>query len=591
MTIHSKTRFCGASLAVVLAAGQLASPSGVFAQAIERNLPPAPQPATPLIAPANLIPSDQDATPIGAVLKGVVILGANDPALSEPTTTGVDVSRAARLNGDAGHLAGFLGQPISRKLIAQIEAEIANRYRHAGFPFVNLATPPQEITSGVLQIRVLEFRLAQKTAPGAEANDALYIESRVRAEPGQPIDTNRLAQDLDWLNRFPFRKTEAMFTPATTLGGTDLALQTTPSKPWSAYVGYSDSGSPRTGMDRYFTGFQALLPNTRDILVSYQFTGSNDELFDGGRLFNTSPDPAYVSHAGRLIIPTLARQDIEASVSYVQSTEPAQDFLVRQTTYEGTLAYRSALSDIWSVLPGEGVIGVEAKRQTSRTLFDGAVQAGSSFDVFQVTVGYAQQETDAWGRTSGDITAHISPGSVNDQNTAAAFASFSQGRFDEARYAYLSFDLNRYTLLPPVFGLAGFSLSNTLIGQYSAVALPLTEQIGLGNNSLVRGYTLDDGAFDAGVLSRNELRAPSFALLGRTGRVSDQLSPYVFLDAGYGKDRSTKIDAAPISTGLGADYQLTTHLTATLDGAWALRSVGYTRSGDARLESRVTFSF
>jgi hemolysin activation/secretion protein len=123
------------------------------------------------------------------------------------------------------------------------------------------------------------------------------------------------------------------------------------------------------------------------------------------------------------------------------------------------------------------------------------------------------------------------------------------------------------------------------------VALPLTEQIGLGNNSLVRGYTLDDGAFDAGVVSRNELRGPSFALFGRAGRIIDQLSPYVFFDAGYGKDRTTKTDAAPISTGLGADYQLTTHLTATLDGAWALRSVGFTRSGDARLESRVTFSF
>ena len=143
----------------------------------------------------------------------------------------------------------------------------------------------------------------------------------------------------------------------------------------------------------------------------------------------------------------------------------------------------------------------------------------------------------------------------------------------------------------PVLFSRWFSLSNTLIGQYSAVALPLTEQIGLGNTSLVRGYTLDDGAFDAGLVSRNELRTPSFALLGRSGRVADQLSPYVFVDAGYGKDRSTKADAAPVSAGLGADYQLTTHLTATLDGAWAMRSVGYTRSGDARLDSRITFSF
>jgi hemolysin activation/secretion protein len=576
-------------LAVAASALALAG-KALAQQAIERNLPAAPLAEKPAIAAPNLTPQDQDPAPIGPVLRAIVVLGATDRVLVT-AADGVDVSRVPRLVDHQKAFTLFLGQPLSRRLIAQIEAQIALQYRAQNHPFVSVSTPQQEITSGVLQVRAVEFHLGTKIVPGAKLDEAPYIESQVRVEPGEAIDTNTLAQDLDWVNRYPFNRTEAVFTPAAGLGVTDLRLQTSASKPWSAYAGYADAGSPLTGMDRYFTGFQALVPNTRDILVSYQFTGSNDELFDDRRPFNTSPTPTYLSHAGRLIIPTLARQDIEASVSYIQSTERVQDFLVRQTTNEGTLAYRSALSNLWSPLPGEAIIGIEAKRQTSRTLFDNAAVTGASFDVFQVTVGYAQQEVDRLGRTSGDITVHLSPGSVNDQNTAAAFSAFSQGRFDAARYAYVTLDLNRFTQLPSLLGLGAFGLNNTLIGQYSAVALPLTEQIGLGNNSLVRGYTLDDGAFDAGLVSRNELRMPSFALFGRTRRVTDMLSPYVFVDAGYGKDRVTKTDAAPVSTGLGADYQLSTHVTATIDGAWALRNVGYTRLGDARLESRVMFSF
>lgn len=575
----------GAITLSVLAAGP-----ALAQQAIERNLPPAPVAQAPAILAPNATPTDQDPTPIGPALRAIVVLGPRETPL--PTAAdGVDLSRAPRMAGAVGAFSPFLGRQISRRLIAEVEAQIARVYRARHYPFVSVSTPEQEITSGVLQVRVVEFHLGRKTAPGASPHDALYIESRVRAEPGDPIDTAELAQDLDWLNRYPFRRTEAVFTPGQGLGATDLRLQTVPSRPWSIYAGYANSGSPLTGWDRYFAGFQTALPYLRDALLSYQFTGSNDVLFDDGRPLNTAPHAGYISNAGRLIIPTLPRQDVEASISYVQSNQPAQDFLVRQTTYEGTLAYRSALSNALSVLPGEGVVGVEAKRQTSRTLFGGAEVQGESFDVFQITLGYAQQEIDALGRTSGEFTLHISPGSLNDQNTGAAFAAFSSGRFDAARYAYLSGDLSRYTQLPAVLGVHGLGVADTLIAQYAAVPLPLTEQIGLGNNSLVRGYTLDDGAFDTGVVSRNELRTPTFSLLGRTGRVSDQLSPFAFVDAGYGKDRRTKLDAAPISTGVGADYQLGPHLTATIDGAWALRTVGFTQAGDARLESRMTFTF
>ena len=342
---------------------------------------------------------------------------------------------------------------------------------------------------------------------------------------------------------------------------------------------------------RYFAGFQAALPGLRDALISYQFTGSSNAVFDDDQLFHSATAPAYISDAARLVIPTLPREDIEASFDFVHTNQPVQAFVARQSIYEATAAYRAALSDLAPALPGEAAVGIEAKRDDSQTLFGRAAVKASSIDVFQLTVGYADQATDQFGRTSGELTLHLSPGALDGANTDAAFSAFSNGRSGGARYAYVGGDVSRFTRLPAVFGASGFALVDTLIGQYSAVPLPQTEQSGLGGASLVRGYTLDDGAFDTAIVSRNELRAPSFTLLRLKGDLADQASPYAFFDAGYGRDQRTGVSAHMASAGVAMDYLLGRHLDATVDGAWALERAGLTAAGAVRLETRVTVTF
>ena len=107
----------------------------------------------------------------------------------------------------------------------------------------------------------------------------------------------------------------------------------------------------------------------------------------------------------------------------MRSSQPAQDFLIRQTSYEATLDYRSALSNFWRPLPGDAALGVEVKRQTRRAVFGGVDVAGSSFDIFQVTVAYAAQENDRFRRGSGSFVLHLSPGGVGDRNSDAPWLS------------------------------------------------------------------------------------------------------------------------------------------------------------------------
>lgn len=568
--------------ALALALSALA-PHLARTQAIERNLPPqVTHGSSVIVTPVG--PSDADARPLGTDLRGVAVLGQRD-AVRPALGPGLHLDDAPRLNGRARRrLARLLGRPLSRKLIAQVEAQIVRDYRAAGFPLVSVSTPEQDVSTGVLQVRVIEFTLERETAPGAK--DPGYVVSRVRALAGQPVDARLLGQDLDWLNRYPFATTQAAFQPGDRLGATNLLLQTTAARPWSVQTGYANSGSPLTGFDRYFAGATVALPFLHDATASYQFTGSNDVLFSQNRPFNSAAEPLYLSHSGRVSIPTLPRQDIEASLSYVQSNE-FTDFTAHQVTEEASLGYRSALSNLWSPLPGEAVVGVEDRHETGGTLFAGEPVQHGTIDVFQAYVGFAGQASDPLGRTSLDLTLHLSPGGVGGRDTDAAYAAASQGRSRSAEYGYISGDLSRSVSLP--FGL-GYSLGVT--GQYAPNPLPLTEQIGLGGPSLVRGYTLDDGVFDSGIVARNELRAPAGPVIGRFAKdLRDGLQPFAFVDAGYGKNEYTHADSSPVGAGVGADYQLGSQFAANLAAAWALKHEGLSRAGQFRLESRVTLSF
>jgi hemolysin activation/secretion protein len=143
-------------------------PAFAFGETVERNLPPAPVSETPQLAPPNLIATKASDKPIDGRLSSLTFLGPGDrviaPSRAKP---GVNVGRIAFIDdpGFSARLAPFLGKPVSLKLIADIEAVVAGWYREKGRPFVSVSTPKQEVTGGVLQVRVIEFHVSARSAP------------------------------------------------------------------------------------------------------------------------------------------------------------------------------------------------------------------------------------------------------------------------------------------------------------------------------------------------------------------------------------------------------------------------------------------
>ena len=543
------------------------------AQVIERNLPPQPVPNSTAIAPPNAVPADQDASPIGPALTSIVLLGAQDSVVTAGVSAGVDTHQVARIDTPAGRalLARYLDRPLSRKLIAEIEATIARHYRSEGYPFVALSTPEQEVTSGVLQIRVVEFQAGTVTVTGANRSSGEQLRGQVRQAEGAPIDAPQLSEDLDWLNRNPFRQVQALFAPGDTLGRSNLTLAVAETKPWRVYGGINNNGTLATGRMRLFAGFQfAPLKGSPDTVLAYQFTGS-DDLFGGGRA-------AYRSHAVSASLAIAPRQAIEVTVDRVETYQLSNPFAVRQRTDEAIIGWRVGAGAL-----GDLRVGVEARSAQRTILFGATPLIVDQANIVQLYAGIEKAGVDPLGSYSFAATVHVSPGGIGSNNRSAALAIYSNGRVTDSRYTYLDARYNRTTRLG-----AGFALGTEVIGRIASGPLPETEQVGVGGAGLVRGYTLDDGAFDNAIVMRTTLRTPP--VIRNVQGISDALQPYVFVDAGYGRERRTHTNATPVSTGAGASYRLDPYALFQLDVARTLNTTFYTPNATWRAQASATLS-
>jgi len=546
-------------------------------QAIERHLPETPQNAPSQIVAPNAVPADQDATPIGPALRAVVLLGARE-AVHTAAPDGVTTGDVPRLKGDDavnGLLRPYVGRPLSRRLIAEVEAAVAGHYRELNYPFVSLSTPEQEITGGVLQVRVVEFTAGQVEVTGTRSEaEAARLRGGVALGPGQAIDARALTYDLDWINRYPFRNVQAVFSPGGALGVSDLTLQAREAKPWQAYAGYSNDGSPSTGFDRYFAGGAVGNLLGADSIVSVQTTVSRDVL-QGVR------DPRYKSTALSYSLPFGHNGQIEANADAVETFQPGDPFSVRLKAGESALGYRFAVSDLYGDT-GETDLrfGIEAKHQTGITYFGALDVYDTSVEIYQAYLGYHHIGKDTLGTSSLDVALHMSPGGLDHGNSDAQALLYSQGRQAGETYSYAAANYDRITLLP-----AGLFLKTDASGQFAAVALPRTEQAGLGGSSLVRGYTLDDGAFDTALVVRNELHIPA-----RNWGVSN-ISPFLFADLGYGRDNAAHTTTGLASAGAGAETHLTRYVMFNLSAACTLAPDRATRAGNWLAHTNLSVAF
>ncbi len=558
-----------------------------------KTLPPTKQKFELPTEPAAEISTDDKA--LVQELKGIIFVYNTGRIIKagRPGVVGVQADDVKFLKTSAFNklMGNYLGKQVSLKSLNRLAQDVVVFCRKNHHPVVDVSVPEQDITSGVVQVVVIEGKINEIKAEGNRWTSSKFLVSQIHLRPGEAIDSESLEEDINWLNSNPFRQVDVVFTPGKWSGQTDVVLKTKDRFPARFYMGYEDSGNDLTGDERFLAGFNLSYGYEKiDHQLNYQYTG------DGNLNKLNAHSGSYTA-----ALPWRHRWTLYGSHAKTKADIVSPLFSLEGYSWQISTRYLAPLPSLAGYADSnytawlrdythEARVGLDAKESNNNLEFGGTRVFNTTTDILQWNLGYTGNLRDRWGGTSMGMDFFFSPGGLGDNNDDKSFRASRQ--FTKAEYYYQRFSLERFTRLP-----WGMTSTAKALFQVSDVNLLGSEQLGIGGYSSVRGYDEREANGDDGFLFSTELRSPSISpmkMMG-IGKWKDQLLGLAFFDMGDaelhqalpGEDPSKLL----ASVGPGVRYSVNPYLSIRSDYGMQLTDSGNNRRYNSRVHFGLVLSY
>lgn len=458
----------------------------------------------------------------------------------------------------------YIGKQARFEELLAIRSAVTDYYTKRGYTTSGAFLPPQDVSSGVVNVQVVEGELERVEIQGLRRLRPSYVRDRIRLGAGAPINLRRLETALQLLQVDPlFTSVQAELKAGTTPGRSILALNLREARPITTSFTVENRDSPSVGSVRGTSSlsYQNLLGFGDRFTAQVGYTsGANS--YDLGYSFPINARDGSISF-----------RYADGNSKIIEEPFSPLDILGRTKTF--SLGYRQPLVNTPS---SEFTLGFSADLRESQTYllkdipfsFSTGPEDGNS----KVTVLRFSQD---WiNRTPSRVFAARSQFSlgigalgatVNDTGVDGRFISWI-GQFQWVQNLGRNF-----------IGVARVATQLT-----PDSLLPL-EQFSIGGVDTIRGYRQNQFVADNGITSSFELRIPVVNQPGGFGNI--QVAPFVDVgkvwnNSGQGVD--TSIFA---STGLGLRWQIGGFVTR-LD--WGLPLTSISRQGNSLQDNGLFFS-
>ncbi|WP_431481859.1 ShlB/FhaC/HecB family hemolysin secretion/activation protein [Pseudomonas thivervalensis] len=186
-------------------------------------------------------------------------------------------------------LKPFLNQCLGVPQLNQLLKVITDYYLEKGLVTSRAYLPQQDLSSGHLQVLVVEGRL--EGLKGAE-NSKLSDRELAMAFPGKTgelLNLREMEQMVDQLNRLPSNRAQMELTPGQNIGGSEVRVNNTAQKPWRAGLSRHNDGQKSTGEQQWGASLdwdsplgladQLALRGGHDAVSDHQKTSRNGMLY------------------------------------------------------------------------------------------------------------------------------------------------------------------------------------------------------------------------------------------------------------------------------------------------------------------------
>lgn len=467
------------------------------------------------------------------------------------------------------------GRALTLEQLRQVADRITQLYLDRGYITSRAILVDQEITQGVVQIRVIEGSLEQIQVEGAKRVNPNYVRSRVQLGAGTPLNTANLEDQLRLLKTDPlFENVEASLRAGSGLGKSLLIVRVTEANPFEGSVGIDNYSPPSVGSERL--GVTALYRN---------LTGNGDAL--AGSFYHTT-----------------------------RSGADNLDFTYRFpiNAMNGAVQLRTAFTWNKIVEPRLSVFGLEGNSQLYEIFFQQPL-VRTPREEFVLSLGFSVQDNQSLSTTFPDF--FPTPGADEEGYTRTRVIKFGQD--------YVRRDLRGAWSFRSLFSLGIGALDATLnpdpvpdgrflswLGQVQRVQIlnennflivgadiqltpdPLfpSQQFVVGGGQSLRGYRQNIRAGDNGVRFSMEDRIT--LQRDESGAATFQLAP--FFDAGYVWNADEIASQRFISkrflagVGIGVLWQLQPRLDLRFDYAYPLIKLDEEERGENAQDNGIYFS-
>ena len=144
----------------------------------------------------------------------------------------------------------FQGRELSLVDLQQLTARVNELYRSKGVVTALAVLPPQDVSGGVVQIRLVEGRLGATHVEGNDSTNAAYVVNRLGLKPDDLIDLGRLESALVRFNRTHDAQLRAELKPGERFATTDLRVLMTEPPRHDLRLTLDTLGSSATGRER-----------------------------------------------------------------------------------------------------------------------------------------------------------------------------------------------------------------------------------------------------------------------------------------------------------------------------------------------------
>lgn len=402
-------------------------------------------------------------------------------------------------------LAPFTGTERSLADIRRARSALEAAYARRGYGAVQVVVPEQEITDGVVRLKVVEGRLREVAIEGNRYFDTANIRRSLPALVERaPVNTERLARELRLANENPVKQTTVVLKGGAEEGDVAAQVRVEDRRPWRFSLGLDNTGTPETGEYRVGVGFQHANLLGRDHVLTLQYVTSPGKEDDPDKLALPPNDNVLIAGAGYHVpLYSLGDSiDLVAGYANVDSGVVQNLFAVSGSGWFYGARYNFGL-------PAAGALDQRVSLGFDWRIFNNEVaplgtttSITPDYTVHPLSLAYSGAYRAAEQELSFSLTGvqNVPGGNDGAQETFDAVRPGAPARYTLARAR-----LNYLHVLPH-----GLQARARLAGQYTRDALLPGEQFGIGGMDSVRGFFERQFAADRGYSGTVELYSPDF---------------------------------------------------------------------------------